>query len=261
MLKYATHFCVFFLLTSCSFFSKDSEDTTTDTTEILQFVNSDTIPYEIEEHSTDVEALKGLTEIHFTELWIWDYLNEEQKWEEMWVFREPDLNYWLFERQTSFGMSSEMCEWVLAKPNGEYILSYQSPEMNTPNSLEVQMVRFHDESGFSELWKSTGELKTFSALEYGWESFEGEKYEAHYKGQPDPSIFYLGTTDIDMRSIHHFNDLEGDIQLPISFPMDLPKNTIVLNEDTNFEYYNMKISYRFNSVSPNSYYVYLPDDL
>src|SRR5699024_3517634 len=148
-IKYTTYFCFIFLLTSCTFFSKNTE-ATTDTAENLQFVNNDTIPYEIEEHYTDAEALKGLTEIHFTELWIWDYLNGEQEWEEMWVFREPNLNYWLFERQTSFGMSSEMCEWVLAKPNGEYILSYQSPEMNTPNSLEVQVIEYFNESELPE---------------------------------------------------------------------------------------------------------------
>jgi len=261
MAKYATHLCFIFLLTSCTLFSKKSEGITTDTTKIQHFVGNDTISNDIEEHYTDPDDLKGVTEIHFTELWIWDYLNEEGEWDEMWVFREPELNYWLFERQTSFGMSSEMCEWVLAKPNGEYILSYQPAEMNTPNSLEIQKLEFYDESGFPEFWEPTGEVKTFGDTIHGWDSYEGEKYEVHFKGQPDPSIYYLGTTDIDMRALYHFNDLEGDIRLPIFFPIDLPKNTIILNEDTTMEYYNMKVSYRFNSTSPNSYYVYIPDDL
>src|SRR5690625_6566531 len=104
----------------------------------------------------------------------------------MWLCREPVLNYWLFERQTSFGMSSEMCEWVLAKPNGEYILSYQPAEMNTPNSLEIQKLEFYDESGFPEFWEPTGEVKTFGDTIHGWDSYEGEKYEVHFKGQPDP---------------------------------------------------------------------------
>jgi len=83
MAKYTTYFCFVFLLTSCNFFSKKPEDTTADIAENLQFVKSDTIPYEIEENYTDLNALEGLTEIHFTELWIWDYLNEDREWEEI----------------------------------------------------------------------------------------------------------------------------------------------------------------------------------
>src|SRR5699024_5772494 len=37
-----------------------------------------------------------LREIHFTELWTWEYLNDEEEWNELWIYREPILNYWLF---------------------------------------------------------------------------------------------------------------------------------------------------------------------
>ncbi len=63
-----------------------------------------------------------------------------------------------------------------------------------------------------------------------------------------------------MRALHHFNNLEGDIKLPITFPWGIPKNTMVLSEETDFEYNNMKVNYRFKTISPNSYYVYLPEE-
>src|SRR5690625_8000740 len=105
MAKYATHLCFIFLLTSCTLFSKKSEGITTDTTKIQHFVGNDTISNDIEEHYTDPDDLKGVTEIHFTELWIWDYLNEVGEWDELWVFSESVLNYWIFERQTSLVIS------------------------------------------------------------------------------------------------------------------------------------------------------------
>src|SRR5690625_1612049 len=161
MAKYATHLCFIFLLTSCTLFSKKSEGITTDTTKIQHFVGNDTISNDIEEHYTDPDDLKGVTEIHLTELWRWDYLNEEREWDEGWVLRELEAYYGLGERQTSCGRSSGMCEWVLAKPNREYILSYQPAEMNTRNSLEIQKLECYDESRFPEFWEPPGEVKTF----------------------------------------------------------------------------------------------------
>src|SRR5690625_3056277 len=109
MAKYATHLCFIFLLTSCTLFSKKSEGITTDTTKIQHFVGNDTISNDIEEHYTDPDDLKGVTEIHFTELWIWDYLNEEGEWDEMWVLRERELKYWLLVRLTAVCIVSDTC--------------------------------------------------------------------------------------------------------------------------------------------------------
>lgn len=276
MTKYFTCFCLLFLFTSCAFISEKFKETTVavgEVDELEHIENSiptaDELILESEEnildgkHYEDEYAepdLEGLKEIHFTELWMWEYLDEDREWKEMWVFREPNLNYWLFERFTSYGISSEMCEWVVAKPNGEYIFNYQEPEMNTPNTIDIQVIDFVDENQFPDFWKPRGEKKIFGDSVHGWEVFEGEKYEVFFKGQPDPSIFYLGTSDIDMRVLHHFNNLEGDIELPITFPIGIPKNTLVLSEETDIEYYNMKVHYRFKHISPNSYYVYLPEE-
>ncbi|GGW21930.1 hypothetical protein [Arenibacter certesii] len=277
MTKCLTYFSLLFLFTSCAFISEKFKGTTDSLIEVDaldHFENSTIIIGDPELESEEAEVdfqqyedqyaepnnTEGIKEIHFTELWIWEYLSEDREWKEMWVFREPNLNYWLFERLSSFGVSSEMCEWVLAKPNGEYIFNYQEPEMNTPNTIDRQVIDFVDEKEFSYFWKPRGEIKNFGDSVHGWEVFKGEKYEVFFKGQPDPSVFYVGTSDIDMRPLHHFNNLEGDIELPISFPIGIPKNTMVLSEETDFAYYNMKVNYRFKHISSNSYYVYLPED-
>ncbi|WP_140157753.1 hypothetical protein [Arenibacter amylolyticus] len=275
MMKYIPILPLFFLLSNCFTSAEKNKDSTESTLKMevpLQkdegsesssaALNNATVQQEILTPLKDQEVgdAAATTEIHFTELWIWEYLTEEGEWKELWVYREPNLNYWLFERFSSFGWSSAMCEWVVAKPNGAYIFNFQPAEMNTPNSLDTQLLEFEDEMEFPDFWKPTGEIKSFGKPAHGWENFEGEKYEVFFKGQPKPSLFYLGTSEIDMRPVYNFSRLEGDIELPIKFPWGIPKNTVVLSEETSLEYFNMKVHYRFKEISPNSYYVYLPKE-
>lgn len=258
MFKYSFFFSILFLLSSCSSSNTSDQSSSTtnpESTEANQHTSTNSNDTKAEPDDTD-----GLIEIHFTELWIWDYLDEDGEWQEMWVYREPKLNYWLFERASSFGMTNEMCEWVVVKPNGEYVMSYQQHQIDAPNTLMSQVIDFDNERDFPDFWKPTGQTKTFGDPKQGWDSFKGERYEVFFKGQPDPSEFYLGTGDIDMQGLYYFNNLDGDIKLPITFPLGIPKNTLILSEETTFEYYDMKVNYRFNSISPNSYYVYLPEE-
>lgn len=248
-MKYMTFLSLILIPTSCSF-SSDHSSTLDAAVELADHNLS----------KSSVDDADDLDEIHFTELWIWEYLNEDREWKEMWAYRAPHIDYWLLERQSSFGESSEMCEWVMAKPNGEYFLSYQEPEMNTPNTIDLQTVEFYDDDELSDFWKATGKTKKFGDSVHGQDVFVGEQYEVSFKGQPDPSLFYLSITDINMNGLYYFNSLDGDIQLPISFPLGIPNNILVLSEQTDFEYYNMKVSYRFKEISPTSYYVYLPKE-
>lgn len=220
--------------------------------------NTEIVSEDYAEPEFHTPETKDEEEIHFTELWIWEYLNEAGEWEELWIYREPKKNFWLFERSSSFGMTNEMCEWVLAKPNGDYWFSYQEPEMNTPNTFQKKQLEFEKTETFSELWKSTGRKKDFGNPVHGWPKFKGEEYEVSYKGQRNPSTFYLAKENIDLTPVYYFNLLEGDIQLPIMFPTDIPSGFIILSEETDFEMQDLAIQYRFKEITPNSYYAYLP---
>ncbi|HLS29536.1 MAG TPA: hypothetical protein VK021_01625 [Flavobacteriaceae bacterium] len=266
MLKHIMFFTLLFFLLSCS--SEKSKPAKNNWDAVLEdeMVQNEEIEFVIEnEVEEDIYAekeeaitIKNKEEIHFTELWIWEYLNETKEWEELWVYREPKKNYWLFESSSSFGMTDEMCEWVLAKPNGEYWLSYQSPEMNTPNTLQQQQIEFEKAKSLPGFWKSTGKKKEFGDTVHSWSKFEGEEFEVFYKGQQKPSTFYLVKENIDLTAVYYFNLLEGNIQLPIIFPTDIPSEFIVLSEKTDFEMQDIAIRYRFKEISPTSYYAYLP---
>lgn len=276
MAKYLASFSFIFLFTACSFFSDKSKKEINPATNVEVDARDDTNTIfenktaekdgenEIDDSYAEYEEVEfdmtGLQEIHFTELWIWEYLNEDRQWKEMRVAREPNLNYWMFSRIESFKETSDNLEWVVAKPNGEYVLGYRKPDENTLNHrLEVQVLKFEEEQ-YSD-FKPTGKFKEFGKIVYNndWNIFKGEKHEVAYKAQRNPSEFYLGITDIDMRALYHFNNLEDVVQLPINFPIGLSENTIILGEETDFEYYNKKIHYRFKEISPTSYYAYIPE--
>lgn len=251
MFKNLLYFSLIIFLVSCS--SKSDKEKANE--DILQQENSE----QIQSFSADGEEISiEKEEIHFTEVWIWEYLSPENETKELWIYREPAKDYWLFEKNSSFGVSSEMCEWVLAKPNGDYVMSFKSGKKVMPNSFYDQKIEFGENENFTDFWEITNGSKSFADSEISQKSFEGKKYKVNYKGQPEASEFYVGSANIDFRPIYYFNHLEGDIELPISFPWDIPKNQLVLQEKTDFPNDNIKIRYQLKEVSPNSYYIYLP---
>ncbi len=200
-----------------------------------------------------------LREIHFTELWTWEYLNDEEEWNELWIYREPILNYWLFEKSSSYGVTSEMCEWVVATPEGKYWFNCQDAEMGAVKTLHQQTIAFDSASSLPEFWEETEEEKEFGDTAQGFGTFKGKGYSADFRGQKKTSHFFLHMGDIDMRPVYYFNFLEGDGKLPITFPTGIPDQAVVLSENTDIESHNIRIRYRFKDISPNSYYVELPE--
>src|SRR5690625_1848572 len=76
--------------------------------------------FQTDEASNSITDKNDPREIHFTELWTWEYLDENGDWDEIWIYREPNLDYWLFDKSSSYGMTSEMCEWIVGTPEGKY---------------------------------------------------------------------------------------------------------------------------------------------
>lgn len=258
MMKRIYFFGFLLTLLSCSFSSKENQsDNLADSLSVDQNIGEQEANTFYDPEIITDENLKT-QEVHFTELWIWEYLSEEEKWKELWVYHHPELNYWLFDRSSSYGISSEMCKWILAKPNGEYWLNCQAAEMNTADSFLVEKVDFEDPDDLTELWKAMDQYQNFGDPEISRETFKGERYEVDFKAQAEVSEFYLFSSDIDFRPIYYFNQMQGDAQLPIFFPTDIPKNLLVLSEKTDFPHQDLKIEYRFKEVAPDSYYISLP---
>lgn len=202
---------------------------------------------------------KDEREIHFTESWTWEYLDENREWNEIVIHREPSLNYWLFDKYSSYGMTNGMCEWVVGTPEGKYWFSCQDAEFGSEPTLHTMEITFDSPSSLPDMWEPTHQEKEFGDPAQVFEIFTGESYDAHYLGQKDPSRFYIMQSDVDMRPVYYFNQLDGDGRLPIIFPVDMPKNVVVLSEDTDLESHNIRVNYRFKDITPASFYAYLPE--
>lgn len=245
-------------LMSCSFSGKENtSDQTSDSISAHEITEEEAVGNTLYDMEIITDENLKTTEIHFTELWIWEYL-AEGKWKELWVYHQPELNYWLFDRASSYGITSEMCKWILAKPDGEYWLNCQAAEMNTADSFLVETVEFENPDDLTELWKAMDHYQNFGDPEISRETFKGQQYEVNYRGQPEVSEFYLFESAKDFRPVYYFNQMQGDAKLPIIFPTDIPKNQLVLSEKTSFPQQNMNIEYRLKEVAPDSYYIYLP---
>lgn len=205
--------------------------------------------------------IKSTKTHHFTESWTWKYLDKANNWKEMLVFREPKTNYWLFLIDESF--KGEMCQWVVGKPNGEYVLSYSAPEMNAPNILKTEKIFSTKSTTFTELWEATSTIKSFGDPINGFTAFTGTQYLVHYKGQPQPSRFFGTFVDIDLSPLYYFSELarqEGEISPLLIFanPTEIPYNFLILEEETTIEALSLKSHIVFLGRMPDSRYADIP---
>lgn len=255
-----TLLCLLFSLWGCSSSGtksevpKNSPEQKSNSPESKRATNTDKL--ETEENPSKENDTR---EIHFTELWTWEYLDENGEWDEIWIYREPNLDYWLFDKSSSYGMTNEMCEWVVGTPDGQYWFNCQDAEFGAKPTLHKMEITFHSPSSLSNMWENTQQKKEFGDPAQGFGTFVGESYDVHYLGQKEASKLYITQSNVDMRPVYYFNQLDGDGRLPIMFPVDVPKNTIILSEKTDIESSNIRIRYRFKDISPNSYYVELPE--
>lgn len=210
-------------------------------------------------NKTTVKENQDQLELHFTENWSWEYLSEEGNMKIMTVYREPKLNYWLFMPQDSF--YGEMCEWIVGTPEGKYFLSYQSPEMKTPNSLEVVTIPFEKAKTFSAPWQATEKQKIYGDPAEGFPLFLGTQYIVHYEKGNQSSEFFGAVSNVDMRPLYYFAELtekqELTTKLTFPTPTNVPYNFVVLQEVTDFKYYHMRFKnqFYFLGIGPDSRYV------
>lgn len=197
-------------------------------------------------------------ELNFTQAWVWEYKNELKGFEEpgyqgeMVVYFHPELNYWLFT-QEAFGISGEMIEYVIGKPDGTY-LTISVDEFGKRNLTE-EKIEFNRYTELPSEWISTGNEKSFNENDLGFPKLKGEEfYMKHLKTNEITEVF-MADYPIDFSALYYFNQLNSEAKLPFHFPINLPKNKFVLEEITTSA--NHKTQYKLKYISHSEYFVNL----
>lgn len=184
----------------------------------------------------------------FREVWIWEYTDTEGTKQELAIYHLPAKNYWLFIAE-AYGNSGEMIEYILAKPDGEYIMAYTDAEGQ--NGLLKTRIPLSSPKVLPSAYRLQKKTHFFGDPELGYPKILGKQYIKTFENTSDAAEMYLTDTKSDMRPVYHFNQLEGDAKLPVHFPLDLPAHTQVLEEKIKGE-----VRYTFKFKSQTEYYVY-----
>jgi hypothetical protein len=183
--------------------------------------------------------------IKFNEQLTFLYQKEGQK-AEFSVYLDRKTSTWLFTNYDSFGGTADGIEFVVAYPNGKYLVcgtddvgqkfcqTFDSP-LARKNVAKI--------SG-----KALGKTQVFGQNNYGWPTLTGKLYSLAM-GRMTQEV-YLATVPFDCRPLYAYNSLlEIEHYLPAfltaHYPDYLPKNQLIVSEG----------SLRFHALSDTEYYV------
>lgn len=198
------------------------------------------------------------TELHFTQVWVWEYKNELKGVEEpgyqgeIVVYFHPELNYWLFNFE-SFGTSGEMFEWVLGKPDGTYII--HAKDESGKSIFWEEKLEFENLKKIPSYYKPSRDKEVFNQNDLGYEKLTGKAYQIHYEKTEEKGKVYLTKYPQNFLPLYYFNQLNLEAKLPIHFPLDLPEDVLMLKEETTTPNGEMLMSLKM--ISNTEYYIYL----
>lgn len=242
--------------------STDSNENETDSLFLNEIEES---PFLMDDHVSEVDVSN---EIKFPIAYIWnyewEYTDEYQDYEddaidnegEVWAFYEPIRQYWLFSRESSFGVLGAMNEWVLCKPDGTYI--FQEIDEHGKRSLSEVKIEYQTPDKLTKHYTPTGRTKKYEYAMFNNITFVGKEYIKTYEKTSDETTVYLVDSDINFAPIYNFNELDRfmEIRLPFYFPYELPANKLLLEEITDMPYGKGKVV--LQHITPTEYYIY-PD--
>lgn len=201
---------------------------------------------------------KDNTELKFTQTWVWEYkaelksVEEPEHQGEMVVYFNPEKNYWLFNFE-SYGMSGEMIEYVIGKPDGTFITL--SVDEFGKRSLTEEKIEFIRHSELPSVWIATGGQKYFNENDLGFPKLKAEEFYMKYLKTNEITEVFLADYPIDFLPLYYFNQLNSEAKLPFHFPTNLPSSKAVLEENTTS--YRGKTTYKLKSISHTEYFVNL----
>lgn len=200
-----------------------------------------------------VEAPKS---IQFTQAWVWEYQNnfvpenEPGHKGELVVYYEPKLNYWLFTGE-AYGMSGEMYNWILGKPDGTYVVC-ETDEFGKQTVTE-QKLKFPLNKTLAPHYKYIGKKKVFNRNRLGFPKIEGIEFKVIYAKTNDQSSIFVGDVEANFLPLYFFNQLNIEAKLPFQFPVDFPKNKLLLQEVSTVN--KVKLQVTFKEISYAEYYI------
>lgn len=190
--------------------------------------------------------------LNFTEVWVWEYPDNEGEKQNMALYHHPKKGYWLFT-QEAVGPGDEMTEWILAKPNGEYIQRYRDEHGNAKTLYHT--LHFDPPAKLPRYYQPTGASGTFGDKSFGFPEFKGKAYQVNFEKTTDQALYYFVKVPKNLLPVYYFNRLNIEAKLPLSFPTDLPRDQLVLGEEVRTG--GKTIHYRFRFISHTEYYIEL----
>lgn len=202
--------------------------------------------------------IKTPISVHFTQAWVWEYQNsfipknEPGHIGEIVVYFEPKLNYLLFTTE-AYGNSGEMYNWILGKPDGTYVLC--ATDEFGKQTITAQKLKFPLNGIMAKHYKPAGKKKVFNQNLLGFQKIEGKEYKVNYLKTNDQSSIFLGDVKANFLPLYFFNRLNIEAKLPFQFPLDLPKNKLLLQEISFVNRKKMQLV--FKEISHTQYEIYL----
>lgn len=226
-------------------------------------IYAESTPVQKLSNSGDTTAIKNgddeTSELLFSQEWVWEYRDEDGKNQTMSVYWHPELNYWLFEKNSS-AYTDDMTDWFILKPDGVLWSAYKDPELDSKKKI----LRSKWEKGFvaqdlPDNWMPTGKTAEFGRADMGFKPYEAVEFEVTHPGASAKSIYYLAESEIDMTPIYAFNELFMDAMLPVGFPNNIPGNKIILSGKPIQSPGGFNPEFKFRFRSHAEYYIHPAD--
>ena len=190
--------------------------------------------------------------LNFAEMLTYEYVQEGQK-KEFSVYLNRKSSTWLFTNADSFGGTADGVEFVVAYPNGKYLVcGTDDADQKFCQTFDSPLAR---KNTVKISGKALGKSRVFGQNKYGWPTFKGQLYQLN-AGRMTQEL-YATTVPFDCRPLYAYNSLLGiEHYLPvfqqIDYPSYLPKNQLVLSEQS-------PLNLALLSISPTEYFINLSE--
>lgn len=194
--------------------------------------------------------------VKFTQVWVWEYQNnlipetEPGHKGEIAIYFEPTKNYWLFTAE-AYGTSGEMFNWIIGKPDGTYLIC--TADEFGKKTITKEKLQFPVNKTLPKHYQFTGKKKIFNQNQLGFPKIEGKEFKVNYTKTNDRSSVFAGNFKADFSPLYFFNRLNIEAKLPFRFPVDLPKNKLLLQEVGIVN--KAKLQLIFKEISNTEYFI------
>ena len=183
--------------------------------------------------------------LKFTEQLTYSYQKEGQK-KEFSVYLDRRSSTWLFTNADSFEGTADGLEFVVAYPNGKYLVGgIDDGDHKICQTFDMPLARKNTPKVSG---RALGKTQVFGKNNYGWPTLKAQLFEIN-AGRMTQEVF-LSTVPFDCRPLYAYNFLLGiEHYLPIfnqiDYPSYLPKNQLIVSDG----------AFKLESLSPTEYFI------